>query len=219
MRFYKNFIFVILILVASSASAKSITAIALFSERAMLSIDGSKPKIVRQGDSHLGVKLISSNTSEAVVEFDDKRKTLTLNGTAVLTESFGSAPSSDVVEKSIVLYEDRSGFFQTDGYVDGQRTSFLVDTGANIVVFNSVTADRLGIDYAKGQLGSVTTASGRTTMYNLTLDKISIGGITLRNIQTGVIRGGFPEVPLLGMSFLGQLEISKKGNKLTLTQR
>lgn len=218
MHFHKLFLCFFILLFSVVANAKSITAIALFNERAMLSIDGEKPKIIRQGSSHLGVKLISSNTDQAVVEFDGKRQTLTLNGTAVLNHKLGGGPASGVAQRSIVLYEDQAGFFQTDGYVDGRRTNFLVDTGANIVVFSSVMADRLGIDYSEGVIGVATTASGRARVFNITLDRISIGGIVLQDVQTGVIEGRFPEVPLLGMSFLGKLEISKKGNKLTLKQ-
>ena len=212
------FLFCVSAITESLASEKSVAAVALFNERAMLSVDGEKAKIIRQGETYFGVKLISANTSEAVIEFDGKRKTLTLNGTAVLGVNSGLQSSSDVVEKSVVLYEDQNGFFQTAAYIDGKRIEFLVDTGANIVVFNSQVADRLGLDYTKGRVGFASTASGRARMYNVTLDKVRVGGISLRNIQAGVIEGGFPEVPLLGMSFLGQLEISKKGDKMTLSK-
>ena len=214
----KLLVFIFAVLVSNSAIAKSITAIALFNERAMLSVDNNDPKIISEGDTLNGVTLISSNTSEAVVEVDGQRKTLKLNGTATLSRSLGGSPAT-TGEKSIVLYEDQTGFFRTDGYVDGVRTNFLVDTGANIVVFSGHAADRMGIDYKKGRLGFATTASGRAQMYNITLDRLTVGGISLRNVETGVIVGGFPEIPLLGMSFLGQLEINKKGDKLTLIQR
>ncbi len=208
----------LMLMLCSTAAAKSVTAIALFNERAMLSVDGTKAKIVRAGQTHLGVSLISSNTSEAVIEVNGQRKTLKLNGTATLSQSLGAEPAT-TGEQSLVLYEDSRGFYRTDGYIDGERTNFLVDTGANIVVFSSRAADRLGIDYKSGQRTFATTASGRAPMYSVSLNSVSVGGIRLRNIQGGVIEGGFPEVPLLGMSFLGGLELNKKGNKLTLTKR
>ena len=220
MHFHKKILFFIVIfgnlIISLAAHAKSVTAVALFNERAMLLIDGQKPKIVRQGNSYLGVKLISSNTSEAVVEFDGQRQTLTLNGSTVLGSDLAGVSSYSSVDKSIVLYEVQAGFFHTDGLVDGKKVNFLVDTGANIVVLNSFVAERLGIDYKNGRRGFATTASGRAPLYTITVDKIKIGSIELRDIETGVIEGGFPETPLLGMSFLGQLDISKKGNKLTL---
>ncbi len=214
-----RFLLVIFCWSASSlAAAKSVTAIALFNERAMLSVDGKKAKIVRVGESYFGVKLVSSNTSEAVIDVDGEQKTLILNGTATLSESLAAAPATSG-EQSIVLYEDERGFYQTDGYIDGQRTNFLVDTGANIVVFSSRAADRIGIDYRNGRRSVATTASGRAPMYSITLESVSVGGIRLRNVEAGVIQGGFPQVPLLGMSFLGKLEINKKGNRLTLRKR
>lgn len=62
------------------AAAKSVTAVALFKDRAMISVDGSKAKIVKAGASYKGVTLINSTTSEAVIEVDGKRDLLTLEG-------------------------------------------------------------------------------------------------------------------------------------------
>jgi len=149
----------------SLAEAKSVAAIALFKDRAMLSVDGTKAKIVRAGSSYRGVKVISSNTSEAVVEIDGVRKTLTLNSTAVLGTALGTAPSSKAT--SVVLYENDVGFFESEGQVNGRSIRFLVDTGANLVVFNSRHASRLGLDYLSGDKGYASTASGRAPMYTI----------------------------------------------------
>ncbi len=202
----------------SAASAQtSVTAIALFKDRAMLSIDGDKAKIVRAGRSHKGVKLISSNTSEAVVEINGQRQTLELNGTTVVSDQLGSF--SDVENPVVEIRVDDAGFFQSAGTINGRRIDFLVDTGANLVVLSSEQANSIGLDYKDGQRGFASTASGNAVMYNIELRSISLGGIQLRNIQAGVIEGRFPEKPLLGMTFLSKVDMTRKGNIMTLTKR
>jgi len=199
---------------AKTGAAKTVAAIALFNDRAMLSVDGNKAKIIRAGSIYKGVKVISSNTSEAVIEIDGKRKTLRLNGTAVIGGSLGA--SSNRTASSIVLYENEVGFFEASGLVNGRSIRFLVDTGANLVVFNSRQATRLGINYLSGERGFASTASGLAPMYTLNIDSISLGGLELKDIKAGVIEGGFPEIPLLGMTFLSRLHMNRAGQTMVL---
>lgn len=202
------------LLAASLAEAKSVAVIALFNDRAMLSVDGKKAKIVWAGSTFQGVKVISSNTSEAVVEVDGKQRVLKLNGAAVLGTKLGS--SSNSTSASTVLYENESGFFESDGQVNGRSIKFLIDTGANIVVFNSQDASRLGLDYLSGEKSFASTASGLAPMYTINVDSISVGGIVLEDIRAGVIEGGFPQRPLLGMTFLSRLDMNRSGQTMVL---
>ncbi len=205
------------VITVSHVEAKTVSAIALFKDRAMLSVDGKKAKIVRAGSSYLGVKVISSNTSEAVVEIDGVRKTLTLNSTAVLGTALGTAPTRKAT--SVVLYENDVGFFESTGQVNGRSIRFLVDTGANLVVFNSRHASRLGLDYLSGEKGFASTASGTAPMYIINVDTISLGGVELSDIRAGVIEGAFPEIPLLGMTFLSRLNMNRTGQTMVLEKR
>ncbi|MFT6034196.1 MAG: aspartyl protease family protein [Arenicella sp.] len=202
---------------SSQAVAKTVAAIALFNDRAMLSVDGSNAKIISAGATFQGVKVISSNTTEAVIEVGGERKTLRLSGTAVIGDRLGSA--SKTVPTSIVLYENEVGFFEANGEVNGRSIRFLIDTGANLVVFNSVHAARLGLDYQSGVRGYATTASGRADMYMISLKSMSLGGIMLKDIRAGVIEGGFPEIPLLGMTFLNRLNMNRSGQTMVLERR
>lgn len=199
------------------SDAKTVAAIALFNDRAMISVDGKKAKIVKAGSSYQGVKIISSNTSQAVIEVEGKQRTLTLKGTAVVGEALGTTKKR--AAKSIVLYENDIGFFESNGVVNGRSIRFLVDTGANLVVFNSRDAVRLGLDYRRGVKGWATTASGRAPMYTMNVDNISLGGIELKGIRAGIIEGGFPEIPLLGMTFLSRLDMTRTGQTMVLRKR
>lgn len=197
--------------------AKSVTAIALFKDRAMLSVDGKKAKIIKAGSQYLGVKLISSNTDEAVIEVDGTQEVLTLNGTTVVSGELGAfgKTTNAVVEMRV----SSAGFFESDGTINGRSINFLVDTGASVVVLNSLQANAIGLKYLDGQRGFASTASGTAPMYTINLDNITLGGIRLRNVEAGVIEGGFPEKPLLGMTFLSQVDMTRSGNLMTLKKR
>jgi len=197
--------------------AASVKAVALFEGRAMLSVDGGKAKIISEGKTLSGVKLISSNTSQAIVEVNGKRQTLKLNSSLVLEESLGTKPSNSYAS-SIQLFVDEQGFFRGDGSVNGKSIKFLIDTGANLVVLNSNEAKRVGLDYKSGVESVAKTASGVTPMYLMTVERISIGGLELRNVETGIIEGSFPQYPLLGMSFLGQLKMQQDGKVMTISR-
>ena len=62
----------------------------------------------------------------------------------------------------------------------------------------------------------VATASGMSKAYRITLDTISVGEIRLHNIEAMVIEGNFPVHVLLGMSFLGNLDIHREGQLMKI---
>jgi aspartyl protease family protein len=106
------------------------------------------------------------------------------------------------------------------GSINGYTIDFLVDTGATTVAMNSTTAKRLGISYRlEGRPGIVETASGQEKVYRVMLDTVTVGSIRLRNIPAMVLEGGMPRQVLLGMSFLRQLDIERKGTALMLKQK
>lgn len=210
-RFYRwLFLFVLL---PGVSMAADISLFALFKDKAILHIDGTRRVLTTGAESPEGVKLVSTDTQaeEAVVERNGKRETLRLG---VVVSAFQT-----VTRESVTLYADSNGFFHAEGSINGVAMTFLVDTGANTVALNSATAKRARIDYTKGRPGTARTASGYARMYGLKLDTVKIGAIVLRNVDAGVIDGPQPEVPLLGMSFLSALEMKREGNKMELTQR
>lgn len=189
------------------------TLYALFRDKAIVHIDGTRRVLATGDTSPEGVKLVSTDTEaeEAVVEVKGKRETLKLG--VVVSAFTSSAP------ESATLYADGSGFFHAEGSINGTAVTFLVDTGANTVALNSALAKRAGIDYARGQAGVAKTASGFARVYGVKLDTVKVGGITLHNVDAGVFEGPQPDTPLLGMSFLSALEMRREGNKMELTRR
>jgi len=196
----------------------SVQTIALFKDRAMVSINGKKAKIINRGQTYLGVKLIESNTDQAIVEVNGKREILTLNGTILLSSSLAAKPLNNA-NAVVQLWADSNGFFQSRGMINGRSLKFLVDTGANLVVLNSQQADRIQLDYKNGRRAMATTASGQAQMYLVEIDNISFETIELNNILVGVIVGAYPTTPLLGMSFLKKVDMKRSGDLMELKKR
>jgi len=203
---------------ATSKVETSVQVIALFKDRAMVSINGKKAKIINRGKTYLGVKLIESSTDQAVVEVNGQREILTLNSTVLLSNSLAAKPLSKA-NAVVQIWADRNGFFQSRGEINGQSLKFLVDTGANLVVLNSQQADRIQLEYKSGSQTIATTASGQAPMYLVEIDNISFESIELNNILVGVIIGAYPTTPLLGMSFLKRLDMKRSGNLMELKKR
>lgn len=206
-------LFLLLAVLPVVAGAADISLFALFKDKAILHVDGTRRVLTIGTESPEGVKLVSTDTQaeEAVVELQGKRETLRLG---VVFSAFQSA-----ARESVTLFSDTNGFFHAEGSINGAAVTFLVDTGANTIAMNSATAKRAGIDYTKGRPGSARTASGYARMYGIKLDIVKVGEIVLRNVEAGVIDGPQPETPLLGMSFLGAFDMKREGNKMELTRR
>jgi aspartyl protease family protein len=194
------------------AEARDILVVGLFSNQAVIEVDG-KQHFLKVGQSTPdGIKLISANSQEAILEVDGAQQSFPL-GSRVSTNF--SAPT----EKPTVSLWPTNGMYRTTGVVNGFSVDFLVDTGAFTVALNGATARRLGLDFYRGERIPITTASGYDMGYKITLDSIQIEGIKLYNVAGVVIDGPEPRVALLGMSFLGQLDIRHSGDKMELRQK
>lgn len=129
-------------------------------------------------------------------------------GTQATGAGGGSAASSDDASSgtTVRLRADRFGHFITVAQVNGSSIDVLVDTGASIVALTFEDAERAGI-YARPQdfTHRVNTANGQARIAPVTIDQISIGGITVRNVKAAVSERGKLTQSLLGMTFLGRL--------------
>ena len=207
-----------LLFAAAPARATDISVTALFGGKAQIVIDG-KPRMLSAGQSSPeGVKLISADSSAAVIEFQGKRRSLALgsgykvSGVSLPTGASGSAPS-------VTLTADAQGHYQTLGQVNGGTVQFLADTGATSIALPSAEARRLGINYLNGQRGYTQTANGKALAYRITLDTVKVGDITLHAVEAVVLEGDGLKIALLGMSFLNRTEMKRDGQALTLIRR
>lgn len=204
-----------LLLVTNIAAAvENISLQALFKDKAIIVVDGARRVLKSGEESPEGVRLLATDTREerAEIEIGGKREVLKLG---VVTAGFASRGKG-----SAILYPDRGGHFFVDGSINGAPVRFLVDTGATTIALSGNTASRIGLDYRRrGRTGVASTAGGNVRTYNLNLDSVQVGNITLHNVPAGVIEGSHPTEVLLGMSFLGQLDMKRDNEKMELSER
>jgi aspartyl protease family protein len=203
------------LLAAGPAAAADISVMGLTAGRAVVSIDGSKPRSMTVGQTTPeGVKLISATTESATFEVGSKRQTLSMGQSISVAEPAASAQRA-------TLTSDSGGHFVTTAQVNGISIRFLVDTGATLVTLGSDDAKRAGINYFSGQRATLQTANGSTTAYRVKLDSVRVGEIVLTNVDGAVVEGTkvMGELSLLGMSFLNRVDMRREGSSMTLTKR
>jgi aspartyl protease family protein len=107
----------------------------------------------------------------------------------------------------VIVTRRLNGEFAVTGRVNGQRVTFLFDTGASVVVLTGADARRAGIDTSGLSFDvPVTTANGAALAAEVGLDEIAIGPIVMHSVRALVARPGALEESLLGMSFLERLK-------------
>jgi len=197
-----------------AGAAEQISLQALFKDAAIVVIDGKRRVLKRGEPSPEGVQLKATDTHEetATLVVDGKEQTIRL-GTVV--SSF--TRSSD--KGKVTLYPNGQHYY-ADGAINGVPVRFVVDTGATTIAMNSREARRIGIDYKRlGTAGVASTAGGLVRSYAVKLQRVELGDIVLFNVDAGVVEGSFPRDILLGMSFLGQLDMQQYVDRMELMQR
>ncbi|MBT9589799.1 MAG: TIGR02281 family clan AA aspartic protease [Thiobacillus sp.] len=193
------------------AWATSVSVVGLFKDKAIVTIDGSKPRTLSVGQTVQGVTLVAADSGSASFDVDGKRRILSMG------QSFaGGAAASD--RQSVALTADARGHFAAAGSLNGYPVSFLVDTGATSIAISAAEARRMGLDYKAGQAYGVSTAAGVVPAWRVTFNTVKVGGITLNQVEGMVLEAGL-NVPLLGMSFLNRMDMRRDGQTMTLTQR
>jgi aspartyl protease family protein len=206
---------IVLFIISNMAFANTqVNVVGLFTNKAVLVINNGKPRTLSVGQvSPEGVKLISANSQTAVLEIEGKRRELTMGQAASVGGTVSSEPSS------VTLYANSAGHHMADGQINGVPMKFIVDTGATSIAMNSGDAKRAGIDYKKGTQISVHTASGNVAAYQVVINTLKLGSVTLHQLDAVVLEGSSPAIVLLGMSALSRLEMKREGIALTLIKK
>ncbi len=217
MKLQKSFISIFCIaslLLANVCFAETkVNIVGLFNNKAVLIINGGKPKTLSVGQTSEGVKLIAANSQIATLQIEGKTKQLGMGQAATV----GGGANSAV--QSVVLYANSQGHYVSDCQINGVTLKFLLDTGATTVALNSGDAKYANIDYKRGEPIQVSTANGIVTAYRTTIATLKIGSVTLNQVEVSVLEGGSPSVVLLGMSALSRLDMKREDIALTLTKK
>ena len=135
-------------------------------------------------------------------------------GDAPLAVGATAAPKGN----KIVLSAGSGGHFTTQGAINGRAAHFMVDTGATAVAMGVADAERLGIDYRKGQLGRGNTANGQVNVYSVKLTSVRVGDVEVYDVDAAVL----PDINghiLLGNSFLSRFQMTRLNDQLVLERR
>jgi aspartyl protease family protein len=143
----------------------------------------------------------------------------------------GSAPSSAArpegnragsasFAREVRLKADARGHFVFDASINDRPASFMADTGATLVVLTYEDAARLGLSpHSLDFSGLAETANGVSRVAPITLDRVRVEDITVRDVPAAVAEKGALATNLLGMSFLGRLKsFQMQGSELILVQ-
>lgn len=205
-------LFCTLPVLALAQPGPDIRVVALFTDKAMLEIGGTKRLLAKGQTSPEGVRLIEANPNRALLEFNGEE--INLSPQTRVSTNFVQPKA-----REYRIVKDNSGHFRSQGQINGQNVSFLVDTGATSIAINEAQAQRLGINYKSAQSGRVQTAAGVIRGYAITLNQVNLGPLQVRNVPATVLEGNSGNEALMGMSFLKNLEVHQESNLMLLKQK
>lgn len=191
-------------------SQANIVAVGLMPGMAILEKDGQR-LVIKAGEEKQGITLIRSDSEQCLIEINGRRQTLLLG--ASLASGYTVTKG-----KEVRLQQDFGGHYYARVKLNGRTVRMLVDTGATTVALSGDMARKLGIAYANGQRMRSATAGGIVNSFLVRVNEMNLDGITRYNVPVSVIEGTHPDIPLLGMSFLGQLKIQQDNGELVISE-
>jgi aspartyl protease family protein len=208
-----------LLTLGSVATAQTVALSGMLGGKALVIVDGSAPKSVAVGESYRGVKIISTQGDQAVMEIAGKRHTLRVGeAPASVGGVAGSAANGGSGGTKIVLSASSGGHFFTQGQINGRAVQLVVDTGATLVSLSVGDAERVGLNYKAGQAVQMSTANGVIPGWRLKLGSVRVGDVVVYDVDAIVSSGAMPYV-LLGNSFLTHFQMTRTNDQLVLDKR
>ena len=198
---------------AAQNASQKVALSGVMGSKGLLVIDGAVPKLLAAGESHAGVKLISASGDQAVLEIGGKRANLRVGDAPA---SLGSSTGASSGNK-ITLPMGSGGHFMANGMINGRVIQFMVDTGATTIALGVSDAQRMGIDYQKGQPVRMSTANGTAQGWRVVLNSVRVGDVEVYGVEAVV----GPNMPfaLLGNSFLSRFSMNRTSDVLVLERR
>lgn len=115
----------------------------------------------------------------------------------------------------VMLQRDPSGHYRAEAFINGKKVGVMVDTGATGVAISQSLADELGLKSHAAVM--TTTANGDTVSYRVRLEEVRLGGIVAKDVAANIVPGLNGDA-LLGMSFLGRMDIRLYQGTMTIRQ-
>lgn len=118
-------------------------------------------------------------------------------------------------DRTVTLERGIDGHYRAEALINGKKINVMVDTGATGVAISQQVADKLGLE-SKTAIRT-RTANGDTISYITRLDSVKIGGVEAKNVSAMIAPGLGGDV-LLGMSFLGRMDVRLYKGTMTIKQ-
>jgi aspartyl protease family protein len=178
---------------------------------ALVVIDGSGPIKLGIGETAERVTLVRADSDSAVLRVDGVTQTLHL-------EAYDGGGGGVMSGGTVRLSADARGHFFANATVNGRSMRFIVDTGASLTTLSEADAKRIGLRYRGGSKVRTSTANGIVDGWRVSLDSVSIGNVTVYDVDAMVLDTDL-RIGLLGMSFLDRFNMQRQGTTLVLEQR
>jgi len=117
-------------------------------------------------------------------------------------------------DAEVVLKRNRWGHYIASGYINDTAVTFMLDTGATDISVPVSVADRLALERG-GEL-VYQTANGPIRAWSTRLSRVGIGPIELRDLRAHINPNTGGDEILLGMAFLKHLDMTQRGDTLSL---
>lgn len=128
----------------------------------------------------------------------------------------GAKPGQQAGAAEVTLPRAPDGHYYAQVSVGGTSLEFMVDTGASDVVLSPQDARKIGVDPAGLiYMGQAATANGMVRTARVTLPEVRFGPFEDKGLAASVNEGAM-DVSLLGMSYLGQFQITIAGDQMVL---
>jgi aspartyl protease family protein len=202
-------------LAANASEGPSVSLSGVLGSRALIVVDGGRPKSLAVGEIFEGVRLVSLTGEQAVVDVGGRRQSLFLGEAPV---QIGNGRPRTLGGRKIEISSDASGHFMSQGSINGRPMRFLVDTGATTVAISQADADRMGLRYQQGQQVSMATANGLSRGWRIQLDKVRVGDVEVQDVEAIVSPQAMPFV-LLGNSYLTRFQMHRVNETMTLEKK
>jgi aspartyl protease family protein len=204
-----------LLLLGNAAVAQSVALSGMLGNKALVIVDGCAPKSVAVGESYKGVKIVSTQGDQTVVEIASKRHTLRVGDAPA---SGGGTSIGGTGGNKVVLSAGSGGHFFTQGQINGRAVQLVVDTGATMVSLSVPDAERVGLNYKAGQAVQMSTANGVIAGWRLKLASVRVGDVVVYDVDAIVSSGSMPYV-LLGNSYLARFQMTRSNDEMVLEKR
>ena len=115
----------------------------------------------------------------------------------------------------VILKRGLDGHYRAEALINNEKVDVLVDTGATGVAISQNVADKLKLKSIEAV--RTTTANGDTVGYMVRLDSVKVGGVEAKSVSA-TIAPGLDDDVLLGMSYLGRMDVRLFKNEMTIKQ-